>query len=69
MKNKGVREDGCCWVLIWDTWKRVLLFFYFCIHISVSAKYRQILSKMNLFGAPCLLTWKSPNNLAVLDGN
>ncbi len=27
MKNMGGREDGCCWVLNWDTGKRVFVIF------------------------------------------
>ncbi len=23
MRNKGGQEDGCCWVLIWELWKRM----------------------------------------------
>jgi hypothetical protein len=67
MKNKGGQEDGCCWVLLWDTGKQGLFIFFF----SFVFPFRQVQTnyKSNLFGAPCLLTWKSPNNLAVLGGN
>jgi hypothetical protein len=44
----------------------VLLFFFLFAAPSKLAHYKY--SKMNLFGASCLLRWKSPNILSLLGG-